>query len=148
MTLRLMKIFLAVCNCHCNTTQAAAALHMTQPAVSLAIQELETYYGVRLFDRIGRRLKLTAAGEQFQAYAGHIAQLFADMELQLRNGEKFGPLRVGASITIGAQFLPSYVKTFVELHPGAQIQASIGPSEGLEEKLLDNTLDFTFVCSQ
>ncbi len=145
MTLRHMKIFLAVCNCRCNTTQAAAALHMTQPAVSLAIQELETYYGVRLFDRIGRRLKLTAAGEQFQAYAGHIAQLFADMELQLRNGEKFGPLRVGASITIGAQFLPSYVKTFMELHPGARIQASIGPSEGLEQKLVDNILDFALM---
>ena len=62
MTLRHLRIFLAVKENHCNTTRAAEALHMTQPAVSLAIRELEEYYGVVLFDRVGRRLRLTEAG--------------------------------------------------------------------------------------
>ena len=53
MTLWHMKIFLALCEHDYNTTRAAEALHMTQPAVSLALRELEAHYGVVLFDRIG-----------------------------------------------------------------------------------------------
>ena len=66
MTIRHIRIFEAVCACGCNTTKAAESLHMTQPAVSLAISELETYYGVRLFDRISRSLYLSDAGIRFR----------------------------------------------------------------------------------
>ena len=145
MTLRHMKIFLAVCDCGYNTTKAARALHMSQPAVSLAIREIEEYYGVRLFDRISRRLHITEAGESLREYAAHIIQLFDAMEKGLRNWERLGPLRIGASITIGAQFLPGYVQSFTALHPGAQIRATIGPSMLLEGKLLDNSLDFALM---
>ena len=68
MTIRHLRIFLSVCSNDCNTTKAAAELLMTQPAVSLAIRELEQYYGVQLFDRIGRRLKITEAGQKFREY--------------------------------------------------------------------------------
>ena len=60
MNLRHLKIYLAVCEAE-NMTRAAKGLHMTQPSVSQAISELETYYGVRLFDRLNHRLFLTAA---------------------------------------------------------------------------------------
>lgn len=79
MTIRHMIIFRTVCETGCNSTKAAEALHMTQPAVSLAIKELEQYYGVRLFDRIGRRLHITDAGRHFLQYAIHISDLFSDM---------------------------------------------------------------------
>ena len=85
MTIRHIKIFAALCACGCNTTKAAESLHMTQPAVSLAIREMEQYYGTPLFDRIGRRLLLTQAGEQFLRYAHSITGLFDDMEKELRN---------------------------------------------------------------
>lgn len=65
MTIRHLKIFLLVCKNNFNTTKAAEELHMTQPAVSLAIKELEQYYGIALFDRIGKRLKITEAGQHF-----------------------------------------------------------------------------------
>lgn len=65
MTLRHMKIFCAICDANYNTTRAAENLNMTQPAVSLAIKELEKYYGIVLFDRIGRRLQITPAGRKF-----------------------------------------------------------------------------------
>ena len=55
MTVRHMRIFCAVCENDCSTTKAAAQLNMSQPAVSLAVKELENYYEVRLFDRIGRQ---------------------------------------------------------------------------------------------
>ena len=135
MTLRHMKIFHTLCENGNNTTRAAEMLHMTQPAISLAIKELEQYYGIVLFDRIGRRLRLTEAGQHFLEYAIHISSLFDDMETELRNWDSFGILRVGASITIGSQFLPGYVKTFYEVYPGTEIKVLIAPSDQLEEKI-------------
>jgi len=140
-----MKIFLSVCSNGFHTTRAAEELHMTQPAVSLAIKELEQYYGVVLFDRIGRRLKITGAGEQMLDYARHMVALFDDMEKGLRNWDSFGVLRVGASITIGSQFLPNYVRTFYNCCPGTEVQAVVAQSGQLEQKLLDNELDFALI---
>jgi len=118
---------------------------MTQPAVSLAIKELEQYYGVVLFDRVGRRLQITQAGQRFREYASHIKTMFDDMEKGMRNWDAFGVLRVGASITIGSQFLPSYVKAFYSRYPGTEVRAVIGPSEELEQKILNSELDFALI---
>lgn len=145
MTVRHIKIFLAVFDCGCNTTKAAESLHMTQPAVSLAIHELEQYYGVTLFDRMGRRLKITEAGLRFRTYASHISMLFDDMEKSMRDWDAFGLLRVGASITIGSQFLPYYVKAYHNRYPGTEVKALIAPSEQLEKKIIDNELDFALI---
>ncbi len=145
MTIRHLKIFLALCQNNFNTTKAADALHMTQPAVSLAIRELEDYYGVRLFDRVGRRLVVTEAGNRFWEYASHIISLFGDMEQGMRNWDSLGLLRVGASITIGSQFLPSYVKAFYARFPGAQVRATIAPSDQIERAVLNNELDFALI---
>ena len=118
---------------------------MTQPAVSLAIKELEQYYGVRLFDRIGRRLQITDAGQRFLQYAIHISDLFADLETGLRDWDSKGILRIGASITIGSQFLPGYVKAFSEICPGIDVRVTIEQSARLEQKLLANELDFALI---
>ncbi|MFR8459919.1 MAG: LysR family transcriptional regulator [Ruthenibacterium lactatiformans] len=86
--------------------------------------ELEEYYGVRLFDRIGRRLYLTEAGRRMWEYAVHICGLFDDLEKGLRGWDEQGVLRVGASITIGPQFLPGYVWTHSARHaPGGCARA-------------------------
>ena len=76
-----MRIFLEVYRME-NITQAAKRLHMTQPAVTRAIQEIERHYGVRLFDRMNRRLFVTEAGRQFYAQSLPIGKFFpprADM---------------------------------------------------------------------
>lgn len=145
MTLRHIRIFQAVCDNGCNTTKAAQALHMTQPAVSLAIRELEQYYGVTLFDRIGRRLMITPAGRHFEEYASHICAMFDSLETGMRDWDAFGLLRVGASITIGSQFLPGYVKAFYSRYPGTDVRVQVAPSDILEEKLLKNELDFALI---
>lgn len=118
---------------------------MTQPAVSLAIRELEQYYGVRLFDRIGRRLQITDAGRHFLQYTIHISDLFSDMETRLRDWDSKGILRIGASITIGSQFLPSYVKAFSQMHPDVDVRVTIAQSDCLEQKLFANELDFALI---
>ena len=145
MTIRHLKIFLAVCDGGCNTTRAAEALTMAQPAVSLALKELEQYYGVVLFDRVGRHLQITAAGKRLWEYASHITSLFDDMEKGMRDWDTFGILRVGASITIGSQFLPKYVKAFYARHPGTEIRAVIEPSDRLEAQILSSDLDLALM---
>ncbi len=145
MTLRHMIIFRTVCEVGYNSTKAAKALNMTQPAVSLAIKELEQYYGVHLFDRIGHRLKITEAGLLFLQYAIHISDLFDDMETGLRDWDSKGILRVGASITIGSQFLPQYVKAFSEKNPGIDVRAYVEQSDRLERRILKNELDCALI---
>lgn len=145
MTLRHMKIFLSLCSHDCNTTQTAQAEHMTQPAVSLAVKELEQYYGIRLFERMGRKLKITPIGQRFEEYARRICGLFDDMEREIRNWDSFGILRVGASITIGSQFLPGYVKAFRKRCPGIQIKVTIGSTDRIQQGIRDNELDFALV---
>ncbi|GLB28536.1 LysR family transcriptional regulator [Lacrimispora amygdalina] len=145
MSIRHLRIFLTVCECNNSITRAAKKLYMTQPSVSVAIQELEKYYGIILFDRISRRLYLTEAGRQFLEYAQRIFALLDDMEKGIRNWDTIGVLRVGASITIGSQFMPSYVEKFSAIYPEAEVQVFIGTSHQLEQKLLNNELDFALV---
>ena len=145
MTIRHMIIFRTVCENGYKSTKAAVALHMTQPAISLAIKELEQYYGVFLFDRIGRRLQITDAGKHFLQYAIHISDLFSDMETGLRDWESKGILRIGASITIGSQFLPGYVKTFTGICPGIDVRVTVEQSERLEQKILANEIDCALI---
>ena len=63
----------------------------------------------------------------------------------MKNWDSFGVLRVGSSITIGSQFLPGYVKAFHHRFPGTEVQVIIGPSDQLEQKLLNNELDFALI---
>ncbi len=145
MSIRHLRIFLTVCECNNSITRAAKKLYMTQPSVSVAIQELEKYYGIILFDRISRRLYLTEAGRQFLEYAQRIFALLDDMEKGIRNWDTIGVLRTGASITIGSQFMPSYVEAFSGMYPDAEVQVFIGTSHQLEQKILNNELDFALV---
>ncbi|WP_075877373.1 LysR family transcriptional regulator [Merdibacter massiliensis] len=145
MTLRHLKIFIALIENNFNTSKTAEKLLMTQPAVSIAIKELEQYYGITLFDRINHRLKITEAGNRFKEYASHILTLFDDMEKSMKNWDSIGLIRIGSSITIGSQFLPNYVKEFYNIYPNTNVKVQIGPSDQLEKKILNNELDFALI---
>ena len=145
MTFRHLKIFVSLYENNFNTTKTAASMHMTQPAVSLAVKELEQYYGVALFDRIGNRLKITPAGLRFYEYSSHIIALFDEMDNSMKNWDLAGTIRVGSSITIGSQFLPAYVNSFQSSYPGTRVKAQIAPSKQLEQMILNNELDFALI---
>ena len=144
MTLRHMQIFRVLCENDYSTTKAAHALNMTQPAVSLAIKELEQRYNVVLFDRIGRRLVITPAGQRLEEYCRSIENLFDDMETEMKNWDKHGVIRIGATFTIGARFMPAYAKKFMELYPEIDVKGICAPTPVLESKILDNELDVAF----
>lgn len=144
MTLRHLKIFVTVCECN-SVTGAAEKLYIAQPSVSLAISELEGYYGVKLFDRISRRLSITEIGKQFLSYATHIVSLFDEMEKGIKNWDTIGTLRVGASITIGNYLLPSYVQNFQKQHSQIKVYAVIDNSETIEKHILNNNIDLALI---
>ena len=144
MTLRHMKIFVAVCEEN-SITKAAERLHMAQPAVSIAVKELENYYEVKLFDRISKRLYLTDIGRNFLDYAAHIVSLFDDVQNNIFQWERSGKLRVGASMTIGTHLMPEYVSAFYQKHPQSHIEVFIGNSDLIEKRLLQNDLDFALI---
>ncbi len=144
MTLRHLKIFVAVCD-EGGVTAAARALYMAQPSVSLALQELEGYYGVPFFDRIARRLHLTQAGERFLTYARHILSMYEEMEQSVRNWDGAGFLRVGASITCGTCLMPKLAKDFARQFPQVELQVTVDNSNSLQQRVLENRLDLALV---
>ena len=144
MTIRHMKIFVAVYQ-EGNITRAAERLHLSQPGVTRAIQELESYYGVRLFERINRRLSVTETGKRFYAHALHIADSFDTMEKGLRNWDEFGVLRVGATITLGTSLLPDAVAAFQHEHPNLRLEIQIFNGAQLQRALLNNQLDIALI---
>ncbi len=143
MTIRHLRIFVAVCE-QGSVTKAANKLYLAQPSVSLAISELEKFYGVKLFDRISRRLYLTDVGSQFLNYAKHIIHLFDELESGMQNWGSSGVLKIGSSITIGNYFLPQFVTKFKEIHPQIKIYVTIENSQIIEDHVIANNVDFAF----
>lgn len=144
MTLRHLRIFVKVCETG-SVTIAGEELFIAQPSVSLAISELESYYGTKLFDRISRRLQITESGKFFLQYASHITALFDEMEKGLKNIDATGTIRIGSSVTIGNYLLPEYIKAFRKIYPDIRIEAVVDNSDRIEEHVLKNRLDFALV---
>lgn len=146
MTLRHLKIFLAVCEQN-SITKAAEKLYISQPAVSNSIKELEDYYGIKFFDRISKRLILTEAGKRVLEYATHIVSLFDEMESNVRDMDKMGKLNIGSSMTIGTKFMPAFVRRFKDLYPQTDIRVIIDSSDVIEKKIQRGELDFGLIES-
>jgi DNA-binding transcriptional LysR family regulator len=144
MTLRHLKIFITVADLG-SMTAASKALFIAQPTVSQAISELENHYGVKLFDRLSKRLYITERGQQFLSYARHITALFVEMEQALKNPDQKGLIKIGASITIGSYLLPALVNQFTNRYPSFQIKAVIKNTTDIENLITKNAIDFGVV---
>lgn len=144
MTIRLFKIFVAVCETM-NMTSASERLFMSQSAVSQAISELERNYDVRLFERLSRKLYLTEAGGKLLSYARHIIRMTAEAETQMKTLTESGSIRIGASVTVGAHVLPKLVWEYKKVSPQTNIQVVEDNTEMIEKYILNDKLDFALV---
>lgn len=142
-----MRIFVSVFQKN-SITKAAQELHLAQPSVSLAVRELEDYYGIRLFDRIGRHIAPTECGKEFYRYAVHIVSLFNEMEKKMRNWDTFGTLRIGASITIGTHILPVLIHRYQDQFPDLMIEAKVSKSASVEDEIIHNGIDLGLIETQ
>ena len=144
MTLRHMRIFAEVYRTR-NVTHAAQNLHMTQPAVTRAIQELEQHYGVRLFERLYRHLSPTEAAQRLYAQAVYLLDTFDHMEAAMRDWDSLGVVRVGATVTLGSTILPVLARRFAALYPGIELQAKVANGSVLADALCENQLDLALL---
>jgi len=130
-------------------TKAADTLHMTQPAVTFQIRQLEEQFNTRLFDRTHNRISLTAAGDRVFEYADHIFELYAEMENGVREltGDISGALTIGASTTIAEYMLPTLLGDFNARYPEVSIHLKVSNSEGIVSMVESNAIDLGVVES-
>jgi DNA-binding transcriptional LysR family regulator len=146
MTLEQLRIFVEVAQRE-HVTAAARALNVTQSAASAAIAALEERHGVKLFHRVGRGIALTEAGRLFLAEArGVLARAgAAESVLGELGGLKRGSLRVVASQTIAAYWLPPILAEFHRLHPGLALHLAIGNTGQAAAHVLEGQADIGIV---
>ena len=143
MTRKHFTIFVEVCR-FLNFSQAAEALNTTQPAVSLAVKELESHYGVALFERMNRRVYLTPAGEALLATAQDVLRGFQEAEDTLGQGRPLA-LRVGANVSFGEAGLAQVLGRFRQEHPQVRLRALVANSDKIQSLLAENQLDVGIV---
>jgi len=144
-TLRQLRTFHAVARLQ-SFTAAARELHVTQPAISMQIRELEDACGNALYERIGRRVQLTAAGAELAACAQSILELLHDTHerLDALAGLRAGTLKLGA-ISTAKYFTPALLAAFRARHPGVAIQFKVGNREDIVRRMRDNEFDLAIM---
>ncbi|HUS24681.1 MAG TPA: LysR family transcriptional regulator [Candidatus Binatia bacterium] len=138
--------FLAVADTR-SFSRAAERLHLSQPAISKRIASLESRAGRRLFDRVGRRVVLTEAGETLVPYARRVLEHLEDGRRALSQlaGRVAGRLSIGTSHHIGLHRLPSALRRFVARHPGVDLDVQFMDSEVACEAVLQGRLELGIV---
>lgn len=140
-TLRQLKVFEAVATLT-SYSRAAEQLHLSQPAVSMQIKQLEETIGLPLFDQIGKKIYLTEAGQELQRYSNHILQqlneaesVFAEMK-----GLRQGKLLITVATT-ASYFMPQLLGEFNRRFPGITISLDVANRETLLQRLARNETD-------
>lgn len=144
MTLKHIRIFVTVYQEE-SITRAAEKLHMTQPATSLAIREMEEYYHTKLFERSGRGIRVTSAGTRLYPSAARLLSLYDEMDAEMKNWDTSGRLRIGSSISIGSCILPQLINRFSKKYPELELYVKVDSSDVIEQNILENHLDFALI---
>jgi len=145
-TLRQFEVFLAVAKAG-SFRAAAEAMHLSQPAISQHLAEMEHDLGTRLFDRLGRKVALTEAGRVLEEHAHRLFASLAGAREAVADlsGLKRGSLVLGASTTPGIYVLPRMIATFQKRYPGVTLSLRIANSALIEEQIRGNELDLGVV---
>ncbi|MBR0552292.1 LysR family transcriptional regulator [Stakelama marina] len=146
MTLEQLRIFVAVAERE-HMTGAARALNITQSAASSAIAALEERHAVKLFHRVGRGITLTETGRAFLSEARGVLGRAAAAQAMLdeMGGLKRGTLRVVASQTIAAYWLPPILAAFRARYPALTVDLAIGNTEQAAARVRDGEADLGIV---
>lgn len=142
MILRHIKYFLAVAK-HQSFTQAAASLYVSQPALSQQIKQLEETLGAPLFDRSGRRVTLTHAGEVYARYAHKVLQDLEEGQRAIHDVQNLsrGALRIAITPTFTTYLIGPLISAFHERYPNVTLSVQEMSQEQMEKQLLDAEFD-------
>lgn len=146
MTFRQLRLFLALAE-HRSITAAARACHVTQPTVSMQLKELADAVGLPLYEQIGKRLYLTAAGEHLAQTARAMADEWAAFEQRIdaMKGLTRGRLRL-AVVSTAKYFVPRLLGSFCASHPDVDISLEVLNRDGVVARLKEN-LDDLYIMS-
>ena len=146
-TLKQLQVFVAVVT-HGSTLAASRTLHLSQPAVSSALTELETHLGSTLFDRWKKRLVLNERGRALLpmarlllANAHDLGQMFGDGRNQVG-----GILRLGASLTMASYILPDVLSAYSAAHPSVKVEVVCRNKVGILAQVEDFSIDIGMVA--
>lgn len=143
---RRLKIFHTVARL-LNFTKAAEELHMTQPAVTFQIRQLEEQFNTRLFDRTHNKVTLTDVGKQVFSYSERILKLYEDMTRSITEmtGDVSGSVTLGASTTIAEYMLPLLIGEFKTKFPEVMINLRESNTEDIVSMVENNDIDLGIV---
>ena len=146
MNLNQLKIFYLAAK-QGSLSAAAEALYITQPAVTKGIQRLQEHYEIKLFNRFGKKMALTDAGEVLYGIAESIFELENQAEESLRDFQqrKRGFIRILSSESFGAYYLPFILNRFSRLNPKIRISVEILPTEQIVENTAALYNDIGFI---
>ncbi len=141
-----LKVFCNVAK-NLSFTKAAESLHISQPAVSKHIKELEAHFSVRLFDREGNKIFLTEEGEILYESSLQIFDIYNQTEYKLNQlkNKSDGMLRIGASTTMTMYIIPPVLSEFKQRFPQISLSWINGNSEKIESALLNKEIDLGII---
>jgi len=144
-TFRQLSVFEAVAR-RLSFSRAAEELHLTQPAVSMQIKQLEENVGLPLFEQLGKKIFLTEAGRELSHYARTIAQQVAEAEAVLGElkGLKRGKLKISVASTAN-YFAPQLLATFSQRFPDVTVSLNVTNREALLQQLANNEMDLVIM---
>jgi len=144
-TFRQLKVFLAVAR-HLSFTRAAEILNLTQPAVSMQIKQLEESVNLPLFERLGKKIYLTAAGRVLLEFAREMIHNLEELEENLDHlkGLKAGKLSIAVATTAN-YFAPHLLATFIKIYPDISVSLHVTNRKGLIQHLDDNDVDLVIM---
>ena len=141
LTIRQLEVLTTVAH-EGGITPAAAKLHLTQPAVSMQLRQLEELLGFQLFEHVGRRLQITEAGERMCRMADEILSRLEDFEQNAMEigGARLGKVRIGV-VSTSKYFVPSLLAMFLKVHPGVEIKLTVHNRAEIIEQLRSYRID-------
>jgi DNA-binding transcriptional LysR family regulator len=146
MTLRQFEVFLAVARAK-SFRRAAEAVHLSQPALSQHVRELEANLGASLFDRLGRSVQLTEAGRILEDHATRMFATLTDARQAIADlqGLQRGALAIGASTTPGIYVLPGVLGAFRQRYPAVEVSLNIANSKQIVARVHAGEFDLAVV---
>lgn len=139
-TLRQLEVFLATAHFE-NVSRAAEHLNMSQSAASGALKELESQFDIKLFERAGKRLRLNEHGRQLWPRAEALLDRARELQVSLLSHQGLGPIKVGATLTIGNYLAVSIMARYMAEQPGARVKLEVANTSTIVERVLGFDLD-------
>ncbi|WP_079433798.1 LysR family transcriptional regulator [Zoogloea sp. LCSB751] len=143
-TLRQLEIFVAVARQE-SVSRAADELALSQSAASTALGEFERQFDTQLFDRIGKSLRLNELGRVLLPHAVQLLEHAVEIESLLARQTDFGPLQIGATLTVGNYLATLIAADFLRRHPRAQVKLRVHNSTTIVDQLLHYELDLGLI---